>query len=214
VKQKVPTAVAILVGLITLLGYFIEPVVPGFNIHRLFIRWAATLAAVAFILGIVNLMGVHIGRVVYQKRDWFQSLFLILSAILVILIGLYEVVVTRKGPGGPAMSWIFRSILAPLEAAAASLLVFFLAVAAFRSLRKRPNIYSVLFVVTIIVVLICTIPMTAGLNQSLANVRNWVVNVFATAGVRGMLLGVALGTIAAGLRVLTGIDQPHSEREP
>ena len=28
-----------------------------------------------------------------------------------------------------------------------------------------------------------------------------------------MLLGVALGTIATGIRVLVGVDRPHSERD-
>jgi hypothetical protein len=31
------------------------------------------------------------------------------------------------------------------------------------------------------------------------------------AGARGILLGVALGTVATGLRVLLGIDRPYSE---
>jgi len=33
--------------------------------------------------------------------------------------------------------------------------------------------------------------------------------VWAIAGMRGLLLGVGLGTLAAGLRVLSGVDRPY-----
>ena len=205
-KQKIPTAVAILVGLTTLLGYFAS----GLRVHMIFIRWAAALAAVAFLLGILNLLGVHWRRISSQDRDWPYSFFLILSIVLVIAIAFIE----GNGPGGPAVTWLFHSVLLPLEAAAASLLVIFLATAGFRALRRKPTWTMLVFVATVILVLLAAIPLPGTLGHLLTGVRGWVVQVFATAGARGMVLGVALGTIATGLRVLVGVDRPHSEREP
>jgi len=40
-------------------------------------------------------------------------------------------------------------------------------------------------------------------------VRTWIERVPATAGVRGILLGVALGTVATGFRLLIGADRPY-----
>ncbi|MBN1314134.1 MAG: hypothetical protein JXA42_01655 [Anaerolineales bacterium] len=205
-KQRIPTAIAIIVGFITLLGYLI----PGLKIHHLFIRWAAILAAIAFLLGIFNLLTVHLGRIVDQKKDWLFSMFLVMSAMLVIMIGAIE----GKGAGGPTMTWIFENTLIPLEATAASLLVFFMTAAAFRTMRIRPGAHTFLFILTIILVLLPAIPLVATLAKPLGQIRDWLVHVFAMAGIRGLLLGVALGTITTGLRVLLGIDRPHSEREP
>jgi hypothetical protein len=44
----------------------------------------------------------------------------------------------------------------------------------------------------------------------LPDLRNWLVNTWAVAGARGILLGVALGAIATGLRILLGSDRPYS----
>jgi len=40
-------------------------------------------------------------------------------------------------------------------------------------------------------------------------IKDWILDVPALAGARGVLLGVALGTVATGLRVLLGIDRPY-----
>ncbi len=206
-KQRIPTAIAIIFGWFTFLGLLIGP---GFPVHHYLVRWAAALAAVAFVIGVLNLVGVHIRRIANLERDWVYSIFLLLAFVAVAFVAF----VGNEGPAGGAVSWIFHAVLSPLEAAAASLLIFFLVAAAFRSMRKRPTWPTLIFVLTIIFVLLGTLPFSGDLGQMFGSVRDWLVNVFAMAGARGILLGVALGTIVTGLRVLVGIDRPHSEREP
>ena len=208
-KQRIPTAVAVVIGLITLLGYFLFSFFPGFRVHLVLIRWATILAAVAFLVGIVNLLAVHTRRIAVRERNWPYSIFLIIAALLMMGAAAVE----GQGPGGATVSWLFRYVLSPLEAAGASLLVFFLAAAAFRVMRRRPSWSTLIFVGTIIVVLVSAIPLAGEAGYVMSTMRSWFVNVLGTAGTRGMLLGVALGTIATGLRVLVGIDRPHSERE-
>jgi hypothetical protein len=197
------------IGLLTLAGYFLFPYLPGFRIHLVLIRWATILAAVGFVLGIVNLLGVHMRRIATRDRNWPYSIFTILAALLVMVIAAVE----GQGPGGPTVNWLFRYVLFPLEAAGASLLIFFLAAAAFRMMRRRPSWPTLIFVATILIVLVSTMPLPGDAGKIMGTVRSWLVEVIGTAGTRGMLLGVALGTIATGLRVLVGLDRPHSERE-
>lgn len=209
-KQRIPTAVAVAVGLLTLVGYFLFSYVPGFRVHLVLIRWATTLAAVAFLIGILNLLGVHMRRIATRDRNWPYSIFLIAAALLVMAVAGIE----GQGPGGATVSWLFQYVLFPLEAAGASLLIFFLAAAAFRAMRMRPSASTLIFVGTLVIVLVSTVPLAGEAGRILGMVRSWFVGVLGTAGTRGMLLGVALGTITTGLRVLVGIDRPHSEREP
>jgi hypothetical protein len=66
-----------------------------------------------------------------------------------------------------------------------------------------------LFVVFGILVLLGQVPVGAMLWDQLPVIKDWVLDVPALAGARGILLGVALGTAATGLRVLLGLDRPY-----
>jgi len=43
--------------------------------------------------------------------------------------------------------------------------------------------------------------------EVLADAREWLIRVPVSAGARGILIGVGLGTVAAGVRALTGQDR-------
>jgi len=77
-------------------------------------------------------------------------------------------------------------------------------------LRRRTNSFSVIFLVTALVVLLGTAPIyLIGVIPGLSSIRNFIAQVLSVAGARGILLGVALGTIATGLRILMGTDRPY-----
>jgi hypothetical protein len=62
-----------------------------------------------------------------------------------------------------------------------------------------------------IIVLLGQVPVGARLWDQLPVIKDWVLEVPALAGARGILLGVALGAAATGLRVLLGIDRPYAD---
>jgi hypothetical protein len=107
------------------------------------------------------------------------------------------------------VTWVFDNVQFPLQAATFSLLAFFVATAAYRGLRLR-SWESVAFVVTAIVVLIGQVPVGRYVSDYFPQIKDWVLNVPSTAGMRGIIIGVALGTIATGVRVLIGFDRPYS----
>jgi len=45
-------------------------------------------------------------------------------------------------------------------------------------------------------------------------VRPFIAQVLAAGGARGILIGVALGTLTTGLRVLLGSDRPYGGNQP
>ena len=47
--------------------------------------------------------------------------------------------------------------------------------------------------------------------EGLPGVKDWILQVPATAGMRGILLGAGLGAGATGARVLLAIDRPYAE---
>lgn len=205
VKRIFPTAIAVGTGLLVLLGYLL-PVPPLPSVRDELIRWAVIIAAFAFILGFFNLMRVHSGRV--RKPGGIYSVVLILTALVSLALTLAALLIPSLRFLG---DWWFRYVLSPLQASVAGLIAFVLAVAAFRLLRHRREAGMLVFVVAALVVLLGTLPLPAPAGNWLVSLRTWWVNVPAMAGMRGLLIGVGLGVLLIGLRVLIGSDRPYSD---
>jgi hypothetical protein len=151
-------------------------------------------------LGIVNLFAVHLRRT-FQGNGY--SLVLVLSLAATLVLGF-------TGLFGGAET-IFTYVQAPLEAALGALLAFFLFFAALRLLRRNHSRWTVLFVVTVILVLLGITPMPAFLSEIFTSISYFISLIFVSAGMRGILIGVALGTITVTLRLILGSEQPYNK---
>jgi hypothetical protein len=202
-RQLIPVAVAIGVGIVVLLGQFISNVTLD-NIVGVLVSWGAIVAAFALLLGLANVVLFHIKRIVKRGGEMPFSILILGSALVVFLL------VLPSGGTGAASRWVMRYVYQPLEASFLALLVFFIGTAVYRALRVR-TWEMALFAVSAVIVLIGSAPFMSVVSPLFPALRDWVVNVPALAGGRGILLGVALGIMATGLRLLTGIDRPYSE---
>ena len=209
VRKRFPivsTAIAIGVGLVTLYFYFFPT--PGNQVFRaVLLKWAITLAAVALLVGVFNLLSVHAKKISEGNGQWFYSTILILSLLTTFAL------VLILGPNGRWARLIFTGIQVPIETSLMALLAFSLAYASARLLRRKPSSLSILFVITVLLVLLGTGPFATEqmpvFGPLLRDMRAWIAQVPAAAGARGILLGVALGTLATGLRILVGADRPY-----
>lgn len=201
-------AFAIAFGAIVLLGYFIE--FERIQSLRLVImQWAVILAAAALFVGLVNMVSAHWRKLVQQESGWVYSAVLILSFLVTLTLALIF------KPDNPVTQFIFQTFLLPIEGSLVALLSVTLLVAGFRLLQRRRDTFSLLFLGTALIVLLGTGPWFAAsgsaLNQIVGWARNWLAQVPAAAGARGILLGVALGAVATGLRILLGSDRPYGD---
>jgi len=106
--------------------------------------------------------------------------------------------------------WLFNTFQVPVEVSLLAVLAFILVYAGARLLTRRPRWNTIVFVVTVLLVLLGSVPLLfIGEIAPLSAVRGWLTQVPAIAGARGLLLGVALGTVATGLRILIGVDRPY-----
>jgi hypothetical protein len=223
-KRFLPLIVTMAVGWIVLLTYFL----PGLDgVRSPFVEVAIVIAAFGVVLGFINVFYVHATRIVRRRPGWFFSVVLLVSLVLVAAVSVAEGVmqgglsllnpasaqaVAQAGIAGVGMTGIYQYILIPIQSSLAALLPFLLAFAAYRTLRMRSTsgrAASGIFLVTAVIVLLGQVPL---LNLPVvASLREWIIRVWAMGGVRGILLGVALGITATALRVLIGVDRPTSE---
>lgn len=197
-RRGIPTIITILFGLITLIGLLAVPAAGD-----LLLGWATFLAAVALVLGIFNLLAIHLRRTAGGSG---YSLLLVLSMVAVFALAVTDMLgVTENG-----IDIIFFQVQAPLEAALASLLAFFLLFAGVRLLRQQRNLWSVLFLVAALFFLVSQSAWPAAVTDLLSPVRRIIDVVLVTAGMRGLLLGIALGAITLSVRLLAGLERPYS----
>ena len=199
-KRTLPTAVAISTGILVLLGSFL-PVSPLREVRLFLIQWAMVLGIFAFILAFIHLLRVHLIRLGRRGKGWSISLLVVLSAISVLLL------VSTQGPTSQWSQHLMNDFLVPGESALLALTAVTLVLAGMRMLRARRTSGSILFLLIAVLMLVGTVPYVGILGE----IADWIQGVPALAGMRGLLLGVALGTTMAGLRVVFGATRPHSD---
>jgi len=201
------TIVVMCSGLITLIGLLSDEGTTAADTARFLIQLVTVIAAVAVLAGLVNLVAVHLGRFVRAERGWPYSILVLVVALAVGVLRILDRAEIWSGDleGEQISVRVFEAVQVSLESALAALLVFFLVFAAYRLMRDRVTVWNVLFSLTVIVVLVGWIPFDD--MDVLRDVRDWVVRVPASAGTRGLLIGVGLGTLIVGVRVLLGQDR-------
>lgn len=202
-KRYISPAIAIAVGLLVLLGYFFQNTSLN-GIRIIFVQWAVLLSAGAVFVGVLNLFLVHLNKITHKSDDRFYSLFLLAALLLTLTFGfLYS-------PTDPIMVNIFNAVILPVESSLMAIMAITLIYAAIRLLRHRADLMSFIFLATAVVVMLGAAPTPFVQIPFVRDlIRPTIINVLSTSGARGILIGVGLGTLLTGLRVLMGIDRPY-----
>ncbi|MGD9496424.1 MAG: hypothetical protein AB7Y46_08940 [Armatimonadota bacterium] len=212
-RLQIPLAITFLVGLFMAVQFFV-PHESFQGSYNSLLTWARIVGAFALVLGIGSLLRTHWEKLRRRRRDWPYSIVTIASFLAMCVMGL--------GWGhepGTVFDWVFENVQVPLDATMFSLLAFFIASAAFRTFRAR-SVEATLLLVAAVVVMLGRVPSTLivmfadttvgqYLHENMPDVAEWVMNVPAVAGKRGIIFGVALGSIATALRIILGIERAH-----
>lgn len=199
--RVVAVILAVLSGLIVLAGYFI-PALAGIQV--ILLSWTIILAGTATVVGVFNLISVHGNKITHREKGGVYSALLLLSLFATFIFGI------GLGPHNPNMQMLVNAIIVPVESTLMALLAVTLLYAGIRLLRRRTNLMSVIFLLTAALMLFASATLPFGEISPLNNwIRPWVQQVLALGGTRGILIGVALGALTTGLRVLFGADRPY-----
>jgi hypothetical protein len=215
-KRLIATLIAGVAGLIVLID--LASAIPSVDVlARLLIDWAALLAAVALLVGLLSVAIGHLRRVLNRQPDWYYSLVLLLAMLIVIISG----TVVGLSSGGYTLfpsslveqpiRDLFRAFYEPLAGSFLALLAFFSLSAALRAVRRRTADALVILIVAVLVLALNALPQSQAFPILGDSVR-WISDYVALAGARGLLIGTAIGAVVAGVRVLLGFDQPYLDR--
>jgi len=215
-KRLIATLIAGVAGLLVLIDF--ASAIPNLDqMARIVVEWAALLAVMALLVGLLSVTAGHLMRVLRRQPDWGYSLVLLAAMLVVIVSG----TIVGLVPGGYTLipsslveqpiRDLFRAFYQPLASSFLALLAFFSLSAALRALRRRTADALVIVIVALLVLVLAALPQAAAMPVLGDSVR-WISDYVALAGARGLLIGAALGAVVAGVRVLLGFDQPFLDR--
>lgn len=199
-KSPFSTALAITIGVIILLGFFITaPVIHSVRLYL--IEWAVILGGIATLVGIVNMLRVHWRKV---RAKNFSSLVIILAFLITFTCGILF------SPANKQFQNVVTYIMVPVEATLMGLLTFSLLFATIRFFKMKKGAMGVIFLIsTLVFLLVSSSFVTATIKIPGLELFLTALQMLPLAGARGIMLGVALGGIIAGIRVLIGVDRPY-----
>lgn len=199
--MRVVTAVfAIASGLIVLLGYFFPQQLGPFRI--LLLEWGVSIAGMAVLVGIFNLAAVQMEKFRAGQKGGMYGALLVLALLITFGLGLIF------GPEHPYLLTAMNAVIMPVEASLMAILAVTLVYASIRLLRRRVDVMSIVFLAVAVLFLILIVPTPFGPVPGSSSLLSFL-EMFSTGGARGLLIGIALGTLLTGLRVLFGVDRPY-----
>jgi len=197
--------IAVAAGVIVLLGYFFSS--PGLQAIRTpLLDWAVTLSGMAGLVAILNLVfGVHWKRVRENHPLKGYSVILILTFLFTLVAGIF------LGPSSDGFQKLVTHVQVPIESSLMAVLAITLVYAALRILQRNRNWVGFIFFLSVVFFLVLNSGVLA-FTTDIPILRD-VLSAFhqvPVAGARGILLGIALGSLATGIRVLIGSDRPYN----
>ncbi|MFZ6021772.1 MAG: hypothetical protein ACOYXO_19410 [Chloroflexota bacterium] len=203
-RAPVSTAIAIASGLLVLLGAFL-PVPVLLSVRQILLSWTIPVAAAAGLIAILNLLSVHWRKLNSARERDYYSIILLLAFVGTFIAGLL------LGPTDPNFQKVVTYIQFPVEASLMGVLTVTLTYASIRLFQRKRGWLAVLFTASTLLFLIL---LSGFLNiaENIPFVKDLLaaLNTLPIAGARGILLGIALGSITTGLRILIGADRPYS----
>lgn len=196
-KQRLPVIIAAISGLIMLAAFFFQPFTAPYL--GLVLNWAIIVSSVALLVAIASLFVTHIRFILKGRRGFLYSIILVLTFLATLILGWH------LGLDHPAYLKGIQTVLVPLENALMTLIALILMSAAVKIFRVRGwSVLTISFGVSALVFLFLNLGFfqfdsVPGLGAIVSALQRLPL-----IGARGLLIGLGLGALLMGLRVLFG----------
>lgn len=201
-RQRLALITAALSGSVVLLLLFFQPVAGAYL--ALVLNWAIIVASVALLVAIASLLVTHIRFIAVGRRGFIYSFVLITAFTATFLIGIFRGV---ENPG--YLNWI-AAFQKPLEISLLGLIALLMMSAAVKLFRVRGwSVLTVSFAISALLFLFLNLGLSDwGGNQIFSTLIAAFLRL-PVIGARGLLIGVALGALLVGFRVLIGQESDN-----
>ena len=203
-KKTIPILIAAAAALFILAALILGEPLAGWL--EIVLNWAVIVASAALLVAIATLILTHLRNIVRGKRGFIFSIILI-STFLVSFIGALVFGVDNSA----YLRWV-AAIQLPLETSLLGLAALVMTAAALQIFRSRGwSLLTLTFGISALVFLVISLGLLQALNiPVLTTVINYLQRL-PMIGARGLLIGIGIGALLMGLRVVLGLERPWGE---
>ncbi len=203
-KKIMGIVIGVSTGLIVLAGYFFQAQLSP--LLSMIMDWGILVAGVLGLIGLGYLLCMHILKIAKRQKGALNSVIVLAAFMLALIAGF------ALTPQSSFYQNLILNVQVPVEASLLAILAVTLLYASLRLFRTRGwTPMSVAFLLSAVVSLILDLGFIQAQSGSLGADLLLLLDRLPTAGARGILLGMALGGLVVGLRVLLAIDRPYGE---
>ncbi len=204
-KYLVSITAAVLSGLIVLLGYLLPRLSLLQTLRSTLVNWAVILFGVAMIIGVFNLLAVHWRKLTRDEGRDPYSFVLLATFIMTVVFGLL------MSPSDLRFQKIILSVMRPIQISLVAVLTFGLAAAGIKTAWPESQPHVGLFSISTVLFLF----FNTDLGMTLTHLPFFdglvpFIKTIPLAGARGMIIGISLGSILTGLRIVLGMERPYT----
>lgn len=219
IKKQIPLAIVFVTGVLTLVSYYVPHKVSVDYIETMN-KWENIVVAFAFLLGLISLFFSHYNKITRKADGWGYSIF--------VFVGFLAIIIPAYTSGGKQMvegvltplGWSYKYIYTALSGTMFAVLAFYIVSTAYRSFRIKSPQAFVLFVAAFILIL-GKVPLgqiiwdsaLGWTGQSVSAVIEWIMQVPAVAGKRGIMIGISIGAIVTSLKIIFGIEKQYMGKD-
>lgn len=202
VRRVLPMSIGLISGMTIVIGFFAGgPAI--LSVSSVLARWTSIVAACGFVLGFGVLVLRH-ARIIWRGDvGWYASIVLLIAAFFVVINGLAP---GSRGANDAIVAWTFNYVYVPVGSTLFALLAVYAAIAAYRVLRIG-SWNAVALALGALSVLLGRSPVVGQMIPRTADVSGWILAYPVAAALRAVIVGIAVGIVIVGIRVMSGADR-------